>query len=253
MRALALHLVKNSTSTSYSLNYVDPRSELPISGLLSARWVQAFAERFRIISRAHTGKLLTSPSKEEFIEKEVAYHLCQLCRDFRAGRISENDIENADETHFVINYDNGRTLGFAGEDEVKYAGVVSGGERMAMVVRLSGGLNAKIENPFMVFMDANQSYPIRGVPDDVPGVSHRSGPKGWIDTQMMPKWLKERRVMRPLSNGRKRILFLDNCSGHNSTESLLQSAKGINTEIRYFPKNATHLIQPCDSFTIKKI
>ena len=80
--ALALHLVKNSTSTSYSLNYVDPRSELSISGLLSALWIQAFAERFRIISRAHTGKILTSPSKEAFIEKEVAYHLGQLCRDF---------------------------------------------------------------------------------------------------------------------------------------------------------------------------
>ena len=57
-------------------------------------------------------------------------------------------MENFDETHFVINMDNGRTLGFKGDTDVKYADVTSGGEAMTMVVRL----NVRgIENPFMIF------------------------------------------------------------------------------------------------------
>eukprot|EP00171_Calliarthron_tuberculosum_P003520 IDg3520t1 len=55
-----------------------------------------------------------------------------------SGQIDENDLGNADETHFLFNVDNGRTLGFAGQSEVKYADVVSGGEGMTMLVRLSG-------------------------------------------------------------------------------------------------------------------
>ena len=47
-------------------------------------------------------------------------------------------MENIDETHFVINLDNGRTLGFRGDTTVKYAEVVSGGESMTMVIRISG-------------------------------------------------------------------------------------------------------------------
>jgi hypothetical protein len=35
--------------------------------------------------------------------------------------------ENADETHFVVNMDNGRTQGMIGDGDVKYADVVSGG------------------------------------------------------------------------------------------------------------------------------
>ena len=128
LRALALHLVANSANSHYSRSAPNPRTNAPIPSMISARWIQSFANRFQIVSRAHTGKLQTSPEKMEFIEKEVAFHLEQLARQFESGEIDENDVENADETHFVINYDNGRTLGFAGEEAVKYADVVSGGE-----------------------------------------------------------------------------------------------------------------------------
>ena len=58
--------------------------------------------------------------------------------------------------------------------------------------------------------------------------------------------------MKKLPNGRRRVMYLDNCSGHNPTKLLAEAANEINTEIRYFPKNDTHLIQPCDSFEIQK-
>lgn len=253
LRQLARSMVETSEKDAYFSEMKDPASGRKIMDMLTPRWIQSFAERYQIVSRAHTGKLLLSPAKELFIEKEVAYHLGQIAREFWSNSVDENDIGNADETHFLINVDNCRTLGFSGDVSVKYADVVSGGEGITMVVRLSGGRDSKIESPFMVFQNASRSYPIRGVADNVPGVSYRSGPKGWMDTAIMPQWLRERRAITALPHGRKRILYVDNCSGHNSTDALTAALHDINTEIRYFPPNATHLVQPADSFVIQKI
>lgn len=55
---------------------------------------------------------MVSPAKTEFIERCVAYHIGVLAREFRNGLLDENLVENIDETHFIINMDNGRTLGF---------------------------------------------------------------------------------------------------------------------------------------------
>ncbi|KAI9922222.1 hypothetical protein PsorP6_000227 [Peronosclerospora sorghi] len=82
-----------------------------------------------------------------------------------------------DETHFVINFGNGRTLVFRGDSDVKYADVVSGGG-MTMMVNLTGGPNSQIATPMLIFQNAKRSYPIQGLPDDVPGVTYRAGPKG---------------------------------------------------------------------------
>lgn len=253
LRSLALEVLDKSESPLYSRNMLDPPTQMQLFLKITPRFVQSFADRFRIVSRAHKGKYRLSPEKELQIERDVARHLGQMSRLLSSGEVDENDLGNADETHFIINLDNGRTLGFAGEDDVKYVDVVSGGEGMTMVVRLSGGRDAKIEPPFMVFMNKDRNYPIRGTPDDVPGTAYRTGPKGWMDTKVMPQWLGERRVIRELSGGRRRVLFVDNCSGHNGTFDLKEAAENIRTDIRYFPPNATHLIQPCDSFIIQKI
>lgn len=55
-----------------------------------------------------------------------------------------------------------------------------------MVVCLSGGSYVKEEPPFMVFMNKDRNYPIRGTPDNHPVVAYRTGPKGWMDTRVMP-------------------------------------------------------------------
>ena len=143
-RALGVHIVEQSCKSSYSRNFVDPRTELPILMSISACWIQSFTGRFRIMTRSHTDNLLTSPAREGFIEKNVAFHLGNLCSQITSCQLHKHDIGNADETHFKINYDNGRTLGFMGDEEVKYADVVSSGEWMTMVVRLSGGFAANI-------------------------------------------------------------------------------------------------------------
>ncbi len=91
--------------------------------------------------------------------------------------LDENMVENTDETHFLMNQDNHCTLGYVREGNVSYADVVSGGEGMTIVLRISGGVNAKLESPFMIFKNRNRNYPIYGVPDNVPGVSYRTVPR----------------------------------------------------------------------------
>ena len=125
LRALANFILDSGGNEAYSRNLIDPLSGRPLFEKINARWVQSLAERFRIVSRAHTGKHRMSPVTELRIEREVAYHLGTLLCMMTAGEIDENDLENADETHFIINMDNGRKLGFAGDTEVKYADVVS--------------------------------------------------------------------------------------------------------------------------------
>ncbi|RHY02925.1 hypothetical protein DYB36_008092 [Aphanomyces astaci] len=69
---------------------------------------------------------------------------------------------------------NGTTLGMRGDTEVKYADVVSGGESMTMMVTITGGAQARIVAPMMIFMNKNRSYPIQGVPDTISGASYHT-------------------------------------------------------------------------------
>ena len=132
-----------------------------------------------IVHRAHTGNRMVSAAKQDHIEKKVAYHMGESRRGFESEDLNEYQLCNMDETHFVINCDKGRTLGFRGDTEVKYADVVSGGIGITIMVYIAGGLCARIGAPVMVFQNPSRSYPINGLPDDVLRASYRSGPKGW--------------------------------------------------------------------------
>ena len=149
---------------------------------------------------------MCSPEKQFKIETQVAYHLGQM-KKFNSGELNENLVENIDETHFVINMDNGRTLGFRGDENVKYADVVSGDESLTMMVRITGGPDAHIEAPMMIFQNANRNYPIQGVPDNVPGVCYLKGPKGWMDRQLFPQWILEHRAYQGDRYGRTKTQF----------------------------------------------
>lgn len=59
----------------------------------------------------------------------------------------------------------------------KYEDFVNGGEGFKMVMKLKRGRDASISPLFMVFRNWKGHYPIRGVPENVPGVSYRTVPK----------------------------------------------------------------------------
>lgn len=129
-------------------------------GKITACCVQSFGERFKILSSALTGKLQLSQKKEEFLKKTESPHLGQKRRPFFRIELQDEDVQNADETHFVMNVDNGRTLDFKGDEFVKSGDVVSGREGMTPVVRLSGGRHARTEPDLSCFKSKDRNYNI---------------------------------------------------------------------------------------------
>ena len=75
-------------------------------------------------------------------------------------------VENIDEMHFIINYDDGKRFGFRGDHEIRYADVVSGGQCITILVRVSGRADGHIHPPLMIFQKERKNYPILSVPDD---------------------------------------------------------------------------------------
>ena len=148
---------------------------------------------------------------------------------------------------------NGKTLGSRGCCKVNFSDVSSGGEVITMVLRISGGEDAKVEVPFMIFKNRNCAYPINGIPDNIEGVSYRTGPRGWMDQRVFRERIKEPRAIQKDHLNRRRYLFMDNCSGHKITESTQQALHEIITSVLFLPPNATHLCQPLDSFVIQKL
>ncbi len=62
---------------------------------------------------------------------------------------------------------------------------------MTMVVRISRRRQAMIKAPMLIFTNANSNYPIRGLDDDILGVTYRIGPKGWMDQKLFPLYFEE--------------------------------------------------------------
>lgn len=140
-----------------------------------------FLSASRTVLRAQTGKLMVSADEQLYIKIFVAYYLGQLEKAFLNGDLDENCVEKADGTYFVFNTDNGETLKFTGDCHTKYAGVVSGGKPIIMVVRVVGAQRAGIQPSMLLFKHTSRSYPVRGVPDSVPDLFHRTSLKSWMD------------------------------------------------------------------------
>ncbi len=207
---------------------VNERTGKPIRDLITYHWVYGCMSRSNIIIRKKSGSLSRCPSHSAYTEILIAYYLGQLQRDFISGGLDGHMVENMDETHFLMHKDNHRTLEHVGEGNVSYADVASGGEDMTMVLRISGGVNAKLQPSFMVFKNRNRNYPIYGVPDNVPGVSYRTGQRACMDHVVFDQWLNEPPAVDKDSCGRTTVLFINKCTGHNETPAVLQSLQTIN-------------------------
>lgn len=64
----------------------------------------------------------------------------------------------------------------------------------------------------LVYKNFNCTYPIRGVADDVPGVSDRTAKKGWMYRTVFRKCLADLRAIPSLHNGNQIVLYIDKCS-----------------------------------------
>lgn len=175
LKMLAHYVLSSAENESCSRNLLDPRSNQPLQLKIDGRWVQAFMESCQIVSRARTGKHGVSPAKQMEIEIRVVAHLSSISGLLYSKSMDQNYVENAVETHFFITVENGHTLRFSEDKEVKYADVVSEGKGFIIFVRLTYGRHSHIAATFTVFKNPDCNYPIRNVPDSVPGVDYRTG------------------------------------------------------------------------------
>lgn len=90
-----------------------------------------------IVDRKRTGNHAVSIEKQRFIDQEIAFHLGTVKRLFDDG-LDDSFVYNMDETHFIVNEDDGSTLGYRGEKMIKYADVTSGGVGMTLCVTIRG-------------------------------------------------------------------------------------------------------------------
>lgn len=144
-------------------------------------------------------------------------------------------------------------LGIKSEQQLKGPHVVSGREGISRVLRLPGGRNAMIQTDLMVLKNKDRRYLIRSLDYKMPVVAYRTGPKGRMDLEAIPQWLEYTDVLWKPLNVRKRALFVEKCSGHKVTEAVPAALDKLNTEVLYFPKNSTDLVQPCDSDIFQNI
>ena len=157
-------------------------------------------------------------------------------------------VDNVDETHFVFNMDNHKTLSFRGSNNVNYADLVGGCDGFTMVLRLRGGIDPKLVEPILIFKNRDRNYPMVNLPDNIHGVSYRTQPRAWMDNIAFDQWLREPCAINRDAENLTRHLFMDNCSGHEHTENVTNSLTSINTDIEFLPRNSTHLCQPLDFF-----
>lgn len=87
--------------------------------------------------------------------------------------------------------DTGEGLGLKSKDKIKRADVVSGGNGMKIVVRISDRRESIIQPAFMFFQNQHRAYSTKKVPNDVPGVLYRTDPKERMATTVMSEWLCE--------------------------------------------------------------
>jgi hypothetical protein len=246
---LALSVLLDPTSI-YTAQSRDPKDNRLLIEKLNHSWVQRFMDVYNIVLLSQRGKLSCSPEKEIQIEMQATHH---LQRDFQTGIFDENLIENIDETSFVINMDNGRTLGFRRNTTVKYADVIFGGNNMIMVVRISRRCRSLIEAPMLIFTNRNSRYPIRGLDDNIPRVSYKTRPKGWMDQALFPEYFLEPHAFQPDLHGRIKVIWVDNYSSHRITLRLTIVLIEKQIVLRFLPPCCTHLCQSADTFIISKI
>lgn len=86
--------------------------------------------------------------------------------------------------------------------------MVSRDVKITMMFMLEGGSRHHLGVLFIISRNERRSYQINGVPNNVPGVSYRSGPKEWIDSRVFAEWLSEKSVMGLMQDGPQRILIL---------------------------------------------
>jgi len=223
----------------------------PLIDAISNYFITDFCNRNRLVSRRRTGNLTLSPEATTELHRGLTYHLGCLKRDYDDGVLDERDVENFDETHMVLDMGGEYTLSSVNTKRVNYAALSNGRQSFTICLRISGGPQAKIEPPLVLFPNKDSNYPIQGVPDDIDGVTYRTNPKAYMNQALFAEYFANPELIEPLPFPRVRKIWIDNPRVHAETPALLQSLEPLRTELKRFLSNATTLVQALDQYLIR--
>lgn len=221
--------------------------------IISTRRIQHFMKSNSVVSWAQTVKFPVCRKKEEFINREVELILRKIMKEFNAGNLVDEQVCNADETHFLFYLHNYRTLDIRGEEGVKCKNVLSGDEGFTIMICINGRSSSSLGSQFAIFQNPKCSYLIHGLSESMLGFLYRTGKKGWMDRRVFIEWLENNFALGNLPDGKKRGLLAENCVGNVMKIGAWKALSLIKTNIRYLPKNSTDFTHPADSFDIKKV
>ena len=238
--------------SQYDENSICTTTNRPISDQIDSNFIERLCELSNLVRRFNSGNKKRSEAFTERTEKNIAFFLGNISREFQSGALDENCVENVDEGHFLYDLDDRYCSAKRGSRDINYLGMVSGSEGVTVVLRVTGGSNSKLASPFFIFRNRLESYSMNGSLDNDPSVSYRTQKNGWMDSTRFVQWLRERRAIGSLPENEHRVLFLDNYSGHNMNDAVQTALSEINTSLRYFPANAIYLCQPLGSLLIQQ-
>lgn len=142
-------------------------------------------------------------------------------------------VENVDETHFIVNYNNERILtamnSTQGDTIIKYIDVVLEGIMMTLVVCITRGRRSKIEAPMIIFCNKKR-----------------------MEKALFANYFFESCVYQGNRHRHMKHIWVDNCSRHNVYPMLETMLTNKHTYLYYLPPCTTDLYQRADLCVISK-
>ena len=249
LQEASLALVNNPT-VPVTQQEIELDTGKSIHECLNMRFIDDFCDRFCIVTRKRTGNKSLGPEQIARNNRYIAFHLGELKRSYDNGE-NPNTVENFDETHMIIDSENGHVLDFQGKKNVTYAEVSSGRDCFTICFRISGQGPGKIEKPLVIFQNPGSNYPIIGLHDNVQNVTYRSSQSGWMNSSLFARYFQDPTIMGALSSGLTRKLWIDSCRIHRSTPELIEAAESVNTQLMRFQPNCTSIAQPLDQLVLR--
>lgn len=142
-------------------------------------------DRFKILRHSLTGSLSLAAAKLEEKQNSVTSFLRKFSGKLSFELWDEQDVDDANKTHFSINVSSQTTPGFCIEKLLRYGDVAIGYKGFKMMVHLNVEPSAGTEPSFLPFKNKDRYSRIQGVTDSDKEVAYRTEPRWWIDAIAM--------------------------------------------------------------------
>ena len=100
----------------------------------------------------------------------------------------------------------------------------------------------------MLLQRENNNYSIYRLEDYIPGVSYCTSSKDWMDQSLFFQYFMEPPTYQFNIHHHTKYVWIDNCTAHNMTPTLVVVLAQKQTILKYLPTCAIHLCQTANIF-----